>query len=817
MIRVPRAKVWLMALLLLLPVASTGAQEGEGIFTRNPLDEIRDELIKVLENASLPFTAEQEKAIAFVLEESRRASEQMFGDIMDFRNGPPQGEDRDRALAGIAWMNEDFSKRVRGYLTPEQLAVWDKYVESRAAARKESKKTAGTSEQVQQIRVNRNPFTAESQYRGYPFSGGSYGYSNGSGVQAEIINRGGTGAWHGNFQFQLKDESLDARNPFASNKPSYQQRNINLNASGPLLRNRLTIGGNFNQSMQDNAATINALTLEGPVQIGFTQPQVFRYGGFDGVYQITQKQSLHFFYYRQRFNVGKQGMGGFSLPEREIDYTGGDDYFKLRHVWFASPRLVQDISFSRDSYFQVSTPVTEGSSIDVLGAFNGGSAQNRARSNDADISVSSLWIYTRKRWTIRAGGGFQGYSTNERSESNFQGTFTFSDLDSYRQGVPILYTEIRGDPLLVNSQREWSFFFQNEFEATKRITLFFGLRYERQNDLDDDNNFDPRAAAALAIDKSTVIRAGIGVFRMRIGSFIENTLARMDGNREVEIVIDNPSYPDPFQSGDIRIVPPSSRRVAAEDLAAPYSVNASFQIERSLPKNLFVTASYDYHKGSHILRSRNLNAPRPGETERPDPSEGNVWRLESTGISKFKAIRVAMRQRFSIFSLDASYSRELNGDIITNFGAPTDNFNLNVDYAEYVRHYMNMSINSRLFWNVFLTTNISFSNGSPYTITTGYDDNGDGVTNDRPKGVPRYSGRGPRQSNVSFNLSKAFTLGGIKIGGASPNVNLFANFNNAFNRTNLGTPVGVLSSPFLGKSISAYNPRQITVGMRFQF
>jgi hypothetical protein len=108
MTRVPRAKVWLMALLLLLPVASTGAQEGEGIFTRNPLDEIRDELIKVLENASLPFTAEQEKAIAFVLEESRRASEQMFGDIMDFRNGPPQGEDRDRALAGIAWMNEDW-------------------------------------------------------------------------------------------------------------------------------------------------------------------------------------------------------------------------------------------------------------------------------------------------------------------------------------------------------------------------------------------------------------------------------------------------------------------------------------------------------------------------------------------------------------------------------------------------------------------------------------------------------------------------------------------------------------------------------------
>jgi len=810
-------KIWLTLPLALAIVASVAAQDEDTLFTRNPLDEIRDELIKVLEDAGLPFTIGQEESITFVLEESRRASEQLFGDVMNFRSGPPRGERLDQAMAGINWMNEDFAKRVRKYLNPDQLDVWDAYIESRMEAAEESEGDAGTSQQVQQIRVNRNPFTAERQYSGQPSSGGSYGYSSGGGVQAQVISRGGTGAWHGSFQFQLKDEALDARNPFASNKPSYQQRNINLNLSGPLIPNRLTLDGGFSQSMQDNAATVNAITLEGPFQLGFTRPRVSRSGGVSGIYQITPEQSLHFNYYRQRYNSAKQGMGGFSLPERAVDYKGGYEYVSFRHVWFASERLVQDISFGIDSSHQQSTPVTAGRSVNVLGAFNGGSGQNWGRGEDDNLSIRSLWIYTSGRWIIRAGGGFSRISTNERSESNFQGTFTFPDLEAYRNGIPILYTQIQGDPVLVNSQIEWNGFFQNEFDITDRITMFFGVRYQGKSNLKDYNNFDPRLAFAFAVDKSTVVRAGIGVFRLNVPFWIENTLIQRDGKRQAEIVINNPSYPDPFQSGEITIVPPSSRRLRAGDLAAPYSVNTSLQIERSFPRNLFVTASYDYHKGFHILRSRNLNAPPPGESERPNPLEGNIWLLESSGISKFKAVRITMRQRFSIFSLSANYSREVRGNVITNFGAPADNFNLRADYAEYVRHSFNTSINSRLFWEIYLSSNISFGSGSPYTITTGYDDNGDGVTNDRPEGVPRYSMRGPHRNNVSFNLSKAFTLNSIQIGGAPANINLFANLNNAFNRTNLGTPVGIMSSPYFGQSVSASSPRQITIGMRFQF
>jgi hypothetical protein len=87
---------------------------------------------------------------------------------------------------------------------------------------------------------------------------------------------------------------------------------------------------------------------------------------------------------------------------------------------------------------------------------------------------------------------------------------------------------------------------------------------------------------------------------------------------------------------------------------------------------------------------------------------------------------------------------------------------------------------------------------------------------------------GPHFFNVSFNFSKAFELRGVS--GAQPQrrgaatgvaggaqMNVFANLNNAFNMPHPGTPSGVMTSPFFARSFNATSPREIEVGMRFQF
>jgi hypothetical protein len=816
-------------LTLVLSFLLPAVQEQAGLSTRNPLDEIRDELIQVLAAAQAPFTEEQGRAIALVIEESRRASEALFGEVMDFSNGPPQGERLDRARAGIQWMNDDFSKRVRSFLTEPQLAAWDKHLASKAAAQPASEGskniTAGSKEQVQQIRINNNPFTTENQFFGNAGSGGSYGFAGGGGVSTEIFQRGGAGAFHGSYEFRFRDESLNARNAYSPSKPAYQQRNFNVNTSGPLIRNRLTASIGASQTEQENVGTIKAETLDGPLVLGFTRPAVFRNIFSNGTYQIKPEQQLQF-----NFNYGmnrreRQGMGGFSLPSRAFDGSANNKSGSVRHVWFKSARLVQDISLNFNYNHEEITPVTQARSIDVLGAFSDGGFPERSEFNGRTHILRSLWIYTGDRWAVRTGGALYSTNPEQISENNFLGNFQFSSLEAYRRGEPTTYRETRGKPRLEITHREWSLFLQNDYKFSNRLTLFFGLRYEAQNGLDDHNNFDPRIGMAYAIGDSTVVRAGAGVFHVRLDNWVIREMLRLDGTRQQDIVISNPSYPDPFLSGDVTVVPPSSRRVFDDELVTPYYSTVAFAVERSLPRNLFVSASYDFHRGIRLLRSRDLNAPLPGtppdaqgRIPRPDPTQGNVWMLESAALSKWSAFRVSMRQRFSIFSVNASYTYQMNtGDASWDgpFATPSNSYDLLADWASVPRHQFSSSINSRLPLDVFLTTSFSMNTGNPYSITTGKDDNGDGVTNDRPAGTPRLSEIGPTSKNISFNISKAFQIRKSRDGAS--NLNVFANMSNAFNIVNHGTPNGVITSKFFGQSTSASNPREIEVGMRYQF
>jgi hypothetical protein len=97
------------------------------ITTANPLDEAKARVEGVLSQAGVPFTEDQDRQLALVMEESRRASEQLFGEVMDFRQGPVRGAQRDRALAGIQFMNEAFETKLNDVLTPEQAAVWERF------------------------------------------------------------------------------------------------------------------------------------------------------------------------------------------------------------------------------------------------------------------------------------------------------------------------------------------------------------------------------------------------------------------------------------------------------------------------------------------------------------------------------------------------------------------------------------------------------------------------------------------------------------------------------------------------------------------
>src|SRR5213594_1744840 len=110
-------------------------------------------------------------------------------------------------------------------------------------------------DQIQEIRISNNPFSSE-------FSGIGYG-------RTEIITKAGTGDYHGNMNFEFRDESLNARDPFLTTKdgsiakrPPSQTRNFQSNFSGPIIRNKLSLNLNVRRFFNENTNTIRA-TLPG--------------------------------------------------------------------------------------------------------------------------------------------------------------------------------------------------------------------------------------------------------------------------------------------------------------------------------------------------------------------------------------------------------------------------------------------------------------------------------------------------------------------------------------------------------------------------
>jgi hypothetical protein len=213
--------------LLLLFVTPLVAQQQPST-TKNPLDQLRDQAKEVFERAGMPLSSEQEKAVAVLIEERRQASEDLFNQLMDYRGGPVKGDQHDRAVAGIKLMIDEFRKGFRACLTREQYATWETYESGEGAQALDQlihTLTGGETakQETQFIRITNNAFTAE------------HGWYNGQSTSSESVQRGGVGAYHGEAQIRFKNAALNARNPFADNKPPYKERQLDFNFSGPVV------------------------------------------------------------------------------------------------------------------------------------------------------------------------------------------------------------------------------------------------------------------------------------------------------------------------------------------------------------------------------------------------------------------------------------------------------------------------------------------------------------------------------------------------------------------------------------------------------
>ena len=650
-------------------------------------------------------------------------------------------------------------------------------------------------EAILRININMNPFSAEHTETGHG--------------RIEIITKPGVDTYHGGFNMSFNDESLNARNPYASFRAPLQTRRFGGYFSGPIVRNRAGFFFDFSRNEFDENEVVNAIVLN-PVTF---QPEPFlatvltpRRGYNFSVRTdvlLTKKHTIGFQYRHSENESPLGGVGGFNLPERATGSNSSDNTLRFSLTTIASEHAVNELRLQLGRRSNQSRGLSNEVAINVLDSFYGGGGQSFLDNTNRNLDFANILTYTHKTHTIKTGFTAEAERFTNLNRSNFNGTFTFSSLAQYSavlQGVPGVrpsqFSTNRGDPFIGFSQWEYGWFLQDDWKVSPRVTLSAGLRHDFQTHLQDKINLAPRFGVVWAVDKDkkTNIRGGGGVFYSRLDTGITSDVIRFDGEHQQQFVIQQPSFfPDIPSNLQLATQVLPTTRTKAEDLNAPYTIQGSVGFERQLPKNIFASATYNFFRGVHLLRMRNINAPiafENGEPIRPFPDEGPILQYESTGFSRRHELRVVLQarinQKFSMFTTYTLASARNDTDRASTM--PANPYDLSTEYGRAssdARHQFIIVGNFTLPWELRLTPNVNLRSGGAFNITTGRDNNGDNSFTDRPafanpgdpgaietrfgtfnpfpqpgdQIIPRNFGQGPGSITMNVGISKSFGFG----------------------------------------------------------
>lgn len=607
-------------------------------------------------------------------------------------------------------------------------------------------------ESILQIRINQNPLSAE--------------YAHPGAGRIEIITKPGTEQWHSSVGFNFRNSALDARNATALTTPDLFSRRYSFTLSGPIIKKRMSFFFNGEERAVDSDNIVNAIGLNGPIVLNTPSTNENRFLGLRVGVMLDKRNSLNFGYNYHQFERVNNG-GGFTLPDRGMTTDNTNHTFTISETFVVNSRLIHETRMRWQHEINTAVARTPGVAINVLDAFNSGGATCCPSSSSQDqFDFQDYLTFTLKKHTLR--GGFQlAYSNNrDSSANNFNGTYTFSSLDQYRSVLagahvdpadptsplvrPTQFTINVGNPLFRYNQYEASFFVQDDIRLLPSLTLSAGLRYEFQSHLQDKLNFAPRLGVAWtpAKDKKTVIRTGGGIFFNRLnGSLYENTV-RFDGEQLQSIVIRNPIFDllNPLAANPGATVDSSREIIRRLDptLQAPYTIYFQSSVEHQFPWGIFGSLTHIYARGVHFFRTRNINAPLPDTLVRPDPTEGNIYELESIANSRYNGFMFRGDRRFGRnLAMFVNYTLSwTNSDADGPQSLPANSYDLHPEWGPAFtdrRHFLNITGSITLPHGFRLTPFILASSGGPFNIQTGQDDNLDTVINDRPAGINRNS------------------------------------------------------------------------------
>ncbi|HKR02257.1 MAG TPA: carboxypeptidase regulatory-like domain-containing protein, partial [Pyrinomonadaceae bacterium] len=390
-------------------------------------------------------------------------------------------------------------------------------------------------EAIREVRVSQNPLNAENDRPGFG--------------RIDILTRPGYDRWRGSANFNFNDESMNARNPFAPTRDSFQSRLYGFTLSGPVQSKKSSFFLDFQRREINDNDVVNALVLDptlSSTRFNETILQPRRSLTFSPRfdYAINQNHTVVARYTYSRFKTENVGVSGFNLPSRAFDTESSQHTFQLTETAVLNPKVIMETRFQYIRSANEQNDTNTATAVNVLESFTSGGAQvGLSFSRENRWELQNYWTAT---WfpnhVFRFGARVRGVKLTDVSRNNFGGTFNFAgglapqldannnvvlsngqpvlvnitSLERFRRtvllqqqgftaaqiatrgGGPTQFTLSGGDPEADVSQVDFGGFFQDEWRLRPNLTLTLGLRYENQTNISSGLNFAPRIFFAWA-------------------------------------------------------------------------------------------------------------------------------------------------------------------------------------------------------------------------------------------------------------------------------------------------------------------------------
>jgi hypothetical protein len=707
-----------------------------------------------------------------------------------------------RMLESLPVFDQDYVAALAGFLDPAALGSGGA---SLVVDGVEANRVAVSPSAVQEIKINQNPYSAE--------------YFRPGRGRIEIVTKQEAPEYHGTFNALLRDAVFNAREPFAPTKAPEQRRVFEGSLSGPVgARQDITFLLTFSRKEDDAQAVVRAVTPEGEVLENVATPQRNTDLSARLTRRFGSKHVIWAQYAREERTATNQGAGGFTLPEAADDTRYRESDLDVSDQLNVSPHWINQLTAHLEWNHGSTSSLYGGPRIVVQDAFTRGGAQADETHTEADLKLFDTSSWSFGKHLVKAGLQVAEWSHRTYDDaSNREGTYFFSSLGQYDAGQPYAFRQQTGDGEVALLQEVVGGFVQDEVRLRPDLSLAVGLRYDYQNLL-HAGLVSPRIFSAFAPSRAVTLRAGAGVFNDRFPPSAFADTVRFDGQHLSSVVVLDPSYP--YASAVIASVP-TNRVVLAAGIRTPYTIQYSFGAEWKIAEAASLTATYRGTRGVSLFRSRNVNAPSPPSyLTRPLADAGDIREIESAGRQAGDALELSFRgklRKWLTGLVQYTLSRTRNNTSGVGFlparnEAPLAEWGL----ADFDQPHRLNALATGALGATKIGVALTAASGKPYSLTTGLDDNHDGVLNDRPTGVGRNTLRAPGYVDLDLTVSRDFRLGHAK-GDTVPTLTLGIGAFNIANTLQVLTVEGNQLSTFFGQAVTALPRRRIQATARAEF